>query len=107
MAHPRHPYPDAISPDSRLHPEPPIIPGVPLPVPSRPTPLSRLAAEDFGSATPPREGYGRWLFTSIVGWIAFAVVLPGVSLFLYIRVWAGIPLSEWFGAIGRYGGRGG
>src|SRR5437868_4927178 len=33
MAHPRHPYPDAISPDSRLHPEPPTIPDVPLPVP--------------------------------------------------------------------------
>src|SRR5918911_2591752 len=87
MAHPRHDYPDAIAPDSRLHPEPLEIPGVQLPVPSEPTPLSRLAAKDFGSATPAREQYGKWLFGTIAGWGAFAAVLLVVSWLLYAIVW--------------------
>src|SRR5207253_3067330 len=78
MAHPVHPFPDQIAPDSRLHPEPPPTPGIPLPVPSVATPLSRLAAKDFGSSSPPRERYGAWLASTVFGWAAFA----GVLLFL-------------------------
>src|SRR5207248_5878158 len=87
MAHPRHDYPDAIAPDSRRHPEPLEIPGVQLPVPPEATPLSRLAAKDYGSATPPREAYGKWLFGTIACWGAFAVVLLVVSWLLYAIVW--------------------
>src|SRR2546423_1889186 len=53
------------------------------------------------SRPPPREGYRRWLVTSIVGWIAFAGVLLGVSAFLYILVWAVMSLFELFGASDR------
>src|SRR5438270_2371498 len=101
MAHPRHPYPDAIAPDSRLHPEPPLIPDVPLPVPPIATPLSRLAAKDYGSGWPAREPYAKWLVGSIVGWAAFAAALVGVSALLYVLVWAVMSLFELFGASGR------
>ena len=78
MPHPVHPFPDQISPDSRLHPEPPTTPGIPLDVPPVATPLSRLAAKDYGSSAPLRERYGAWLASTVFGWAAFA----GVLLFL-------------------------
>src|SRR5438445_6574099 len=78
MAHPVHPFPDQIDPDSRLNPEPPPTPGIPLPVPPVATPLSRLAAKDYGSSAPLRERYGAWLASTVFGWAAFA----GVLLFL-------------------------
>src|SRR5438105_2679502 len=78
MRHPVHPFPDQISPDSRLHPEPPTTPGIPLAVPPVATPLSRLAAKDYGSSAPLRERYGAWLASTVFGWAAFA----GVLLFL-------------------------
>jgi NADH-quinone oxidoreductase subunit H len=87
MAPPRHPYPDAVAPDSRLHAQPAPSPDVHLPVPSLPTPISRLAGNDFGSHSPPREKYSRWLVGSIVGWSAFAAVLLGASWVLYFIVW--------------------
>ena len=86
--HPPHPYPDAIAPDSRLHPEPPPPPpGVKLPMPPLPTPLARLAAKDFGSAYPPRPQFRAWLAATVVGWAAFAGVLLAVSWLLYFIVW--------------------
>src|SRR5205823_13582607 len=87
MAHHPHPYSDATAPDSRPHPEPQPTDGVPLPTPSAFTPLSRLAAKDFGSYAPPREQYGKWLITTVVGWAVFAGVLLGVSFVLYAIVW--------------------
>src|SRR5438445_1278773 len=86
--HPPHPYPDAIAPDSRLHPEPPPPPpGVKLPMPPLATPLARLAAKDFGSAYPPRPQFRAWLAATVVGWAAFAGVLLAVSWVLYFIVW--------------------
>src|SRR5947199_7722561 len=88
MAHPPHPYPDHIAPDSRLHPEPlPPPPGMKLPIPLLPTPLSRLAAEDFGPGAPPRPQFGRWLLGTTVGWAVFAGVLLFVSWLFYFLVW--------------------
>jgi NADH-quinone oxidoreductase subunit H len=98
--HHQHPYPDQVAPDSRLHPEPPPPPpGVKLPIPEVATPLSRLAAEDFGVAVPPRPQFGAWLAGTTVGWLAFAGVLLFVSWLLYglvrLFVWVGdlIPIS--------------
>ena len=86
--HPPHPYPDAIAPDSRLHPEPlPPPPGMKLPIPPLATPLARLAAKDFGSAYPPRPQFRAWLAATVVGWAAFAGVLLAVSWVLYFIVW--------------------
>jgi NADH-quinone oxidoreductase subunit H len=86
--HPPHPYPDHIAPDSRLHPEPPPPPpGVKLSIPSLATPLSRLAAEDFGPGVSPKPQFGRWLLGTTVGWAAFAGVLLFVSWFFYFVVW--------------------
>src|SRR5438445_2381210 len=86
--HPPHPYPDAIAPDSRLHPEPPPPPpGVKLPMPPLATPLARLAAKDFGSAYPPKPEFWPWLAATVVGWAAFAGVLLAVSWVLYFIVW--------------------
>ena len=96
MAHPRHPYTGAVAPDSRLHPEPAPVPDVSLPVPGVATPLSSLAAKDFGSHSPPREKFGKWLVTTIVGWGAFAGVLLFVAWFLYVIVWAVKSFVIWF-----------
>jgi NADH-quinone oxidoreductase subunit H len=96
MAYPTPPSPNAIAPDSRPRPEPPLVRGVPLRVPLVPTPLSSLASKDFGSHSPPREGYGKWLVTSIVGWAAFAGVLLFVAWFLYVIVWAVKSFVMWF-----------
>src|SRR5438132_4664389 len=86
--HPPHPYPDAIAPDSRLHPEPPPPPpGMKLPMPRLATPLARLAAKDFGSAYPPRPQFRAWLAATVVGWAAFAGALLVVSWVLYFIVW--------------------
>src|SRR5438309_4039618 len=86
--HAPHPYPAAIAPDSRLHPEPPPPPpGVKLPMPPLATPLARLAAKDFGSAYPPRPQFRAWLAATVVGWAAFAGVLLAVSWVLYFIVW--------------------
>ncbi|MFL5308828.1 MAG: complex I subunit 1/NuoH family protein [Myxococcales bacterium] len=86
--HPPHPFPDAIAPDSRLHPEPPPAPpGVKLPIPTLATPLSRLAAKDFGSVYPPKPQFGPWLAATTAGWAAFAGVLLAVSWVLYFIVW--------------------
>src|SRR5438876_4292773 len=86
--HPPHPYPDAIAPDSRLHPEPPPPPpGVKLPMPPLATPLARLAAKDYGSAYPPRPQFRAWLAATVVGWAAFVGVLLAVSWVLYFIVW--------------------
>ncbi len=86
--HPPHPYPDHISPDSRLHPEPaPPPPGVKLPIPEVATPLSRLAAKDFGSGVSPKPEFWRWLAGTTVGWVVFAGVLLFVSWLLYFLVW--------------------
>src|SRR5437660_7120399 len=86
--HPPHPYPDAIAPDGRLHPEPPPPPpGVKLPMPPLPTPLARLAAKDYGSAYPPTPQFRAWLAATVVGWAAFAGVLLAVSWVLYFIVW--------------------
>src|SRR2546430_13666062 len=88
MAHPPHPYPDHIAPDSRLHPEPlPPPPGMKLPIPLLPTPLSRLAAEDFGPGVSPKPQFGRWLLGTTVGWAVFAGVLLFVSWLFYFLVW--------------------
>src|SRR5712692_1028389 len=98
--HRPHPYPDAIAPDSRLHPEPPPPPpGVKLPIPPVATPLARLAAKDFGSSVPPKPEFRAWLAATTVGWVAFAGVLLAVSWLLYALVrfciWVGdlIPIS--------------
>src|SRR5712671_4709755 len=86
--HKPHPYPDAIAPDSRMHPEPPPPPpGVQLPIPSLPTPLARLAAKDFGSAYLPKPQFWAWLAATTVGWAAFAGALLVVSWVLYFIVW--------------------
>jgi len=84
MAHQPHGYPDQISPDSRLHPEPPPAPpGVKLRIPEVATPLSRLAAKDFGSGVSPKPEFWRWLAGTAVGWAVFAGVLLFVSWLLY------------------------
>ena len=86
--HKPHPYPDAIAPDSRLHPEPPPPPpGVKLPIPPLATPLSSLAAKDFGSSVPPKPQFWAWLAATTAGWAAFAVALLVVSWVLYFIVW--------------------
>src|SRR2546421_5583031 len=86
--HPPPPYPDAIAPDSRLHPEPPPPPpGMKLPIPPLATPLARLAAKDYGSAYPPRPQFWPWLAATVVGWAAFAGALLAVSWVLYFIVW--------------------
>src|SRR5438445_10949360 len=86
--HPPHPFPDHIAPDSRLHPEPPPPPpGVKLPIPTIATPLSRLAAKDFGSAYPPKPQFWPWLAATTVGWAAFLGGLLVVSWVLYFIVW--------------------
>src|SRR5689334_18695361 len=88
MAHQPHGYPDQISPDSRLHPEPPTAPpGMKLPIPEVATPLSRLAAKDFGSGVSPKPEFQRWLAGTAIGWVVFAGVLLFVSWFLYVVVW--------------------
>src|SRR5690242_19600997 len=88
MAHRPHSFPDQIAPDSRLHPEPPPAPpGVQLPVPTEATPLARLAAKDFGSATPLRPRFGPWLAATVTGWAGFAVALLVLSWLLYVLVW--------------------
>src|SRR3981081_3398205 len=86
--HKPHPYPDAIAPDSRLHPEPPPPPpGVKLPIPPLATPLAQLAAKDFGSSGPPKPQFGAWVAATTAGWAAFAVALLAVSWVLYFIVW--------------------
>src|SRR6266850_2399191 len=86
--HRPHPYPDAIAPDSRLHPEPPPPPpGVKLPIPPLATPLASLAAKDFGSSVPPKPQFWAWLAATVVGWAAFAGALLVVSWMLYFIVW--------------------
>jgi len=86
--HKPHPYPDAIAPDSRLHPEPPPPPpGVKLPIPPLATPLASLAAKDFGSSVPPKPEFWAWLAATTAGWAAFAVALLAVSWVLYFIVW--------------------
>ena len=94
MAHPSHPYPDHIAPDSGLHPEPaPPPPGVKLAIPPVPTPLSRLAAKDYGSGVSAKPEFGKWLLGTVIGWAAFAVVLLVVSWLFYAITWA----SMWVG----------
>src|SRR5229473_3383918 len=86
--HKPHPYPDAIAPDSRLHPEPPPPPpGMKLPIPPLATPLASLAAKDFGSSVPPKPQFWAWLAATVAGWAAFAVALLVVSWVLYFIVW--------------------
>src|SRR4051812_12332558 len=86
--HPPHPFPDAIAPDSRLHPEPPPPPpGVKLPIPRLATPLARLAAKDFGSAYPPKPQFWAYLAATSFGWAAFLGALLVVSWVLYFIVW--------------------
>src|SRR5882672_10275797 len=86
--HRPHPYPDAIAPDSRLHPEPPPPPpGVKLPIPPLATPLASLAAKDFGSSVPPKPEFWAWLAATTPGWAAFEVALLAVSWVLYFIVW--------------------
>src|SRR5229473_2421297 len=86
--HKPHPYPDAIAPDSRLHPEPPPPPpGMKLPIPPLATPLASLAAKDFGSSVPPKPQFWAWLAATVAGWAAFAVALLFVSWLLYFLVW--------------------
>src|SRR6266851_3749858 len=86
--HRPHPYPDAIAPDSRLHPEPPPPPpGMKLPIPPLATPLASLAAKDFGSSVPPKPQFWAWLAATVAGWAAFAVALLVVSWVLYFIVW--------------------
>src|SRR3989441_154882 len=86
--HPPHPSPDAIAPDSRLHPEPPPAPpGVKLPIPPLPTPLARLAAKDYGSAYPPKPQFWAYLAATSFGWAAFLGALLVVSWALYFIVW--------------------
>jgi NADH-quinone oxidoreductase subunit H len=43
------------------------------------TPVARLASEDFGPARAERPQFGRWLATTIAGWVAFAAFLLFVS----------------------------
>src|SRR6267142_1794185 len=86
--HRPHPYPDAIAPDSRLHPEPPPPPpGVKLPIPPLATPLASLAAKDFGSSVPPKPEFWAWLAATTAGWAVFAGVLLFVSWLFYFLVW--------------------
>src|SRR6266851_1225374 len=86
--HKPHPYPDAIAPDSRLHPEPPPPPpGMKLPIPPLAPPLASLAAKDFGSSVPPKPQFWAWLAATVAGWAAFAVALLVVSWVLYFIVW--------------------
>jgi NADH-quinone oxidoreductase subunit H len=88
----KHGIPDPIAPDSRIHPEPPNVPGVPLPMPPVATPLSRDAAEDYGPSTPARPRYGAWLAATVIGWTAFAGVLLFVSwgFLALVRLFAGL-----------------
>jgi NADH-quinone oxidoreductase subunit H len=50
-------------------------PGVALKAPPIPTPLARLASNDFGTSKAAREKYGSWLVGLILGWAAFAGVI--------------------------------
>src|SRR5215470_10877892 len=94
MAHPSHPYPDHIAPDSRIHPEPPPPPpGVKLTVPPVPTPMAKLAAEDFGPGVSPKPRFGRWLLGTTVGWAAFVGVLVFEAWLFYAVTW----ISMWVG----------
>jgi NADH-quinone oxidoreductase subunit H len=43
------------------------------------TPAARLASEDFGPARAEKPQFGRWLATTIAGWVGFAAFLLFVS----------------------------
>ena len=73
---------DALSASSGAHPAAVPQAGMPLPVPSRTTPTARLASEDYGPSSSLRPAYGRWLFGTIFGWLAFTGFLLGTSWLL-------------------------
>ena len=67
-----------------------------MPAPSGVRLTARLASEDDGPAFPLRPAYGRWLFGTVLGWLAFTGFLLGTSwaLVVIVRVFAALDTNN-------------